>query len=497
MLVGIDVGTTGSKAIVTDSEGHILGSGYKEYTCTYPNPNWVEQKASDLMTGAFTACSEAIKASGVTPSDIKAISFSAQRATFGLMDNSNNIINDCLYVWQDNRAASIMGELQEKMDPVKLYNIGGQPVTPTFTLEKLLWIQKYQPELLEKTKTLIMIPGLAAYAFGADELTADQANACCSSLLDIHTGTWSTEIITTYGLDKNIFPEVVKPGTVIGKVSAKAAKASGLSEGTLIVSGSGDNQCGALGAGVTKEGEASMSLGTSGVLVVGTEKPLLKDDMALMVANALVENLYEAEAIQLGAASSYRWLRDTLCQSEVTRGQAINQDPFTLMEEHVVKSPPGANGTVFLPYLSGAGYPTWESSFAGSFHGIRFNTTRSDMVRSVMEGITLESKDMYESLKDSGVKIDVLTIIGGATKSPTWRQMIADMFKTNVRTLQNPDATLLGAVILAGYGAGTYHSLSEGVERIVRFSEIIEPCSNRSAIYDQVYQNFKNYSPNI
>lgn len=475
-------------------EGHILGSGYKEYPCTYPNPNWVEQKASDLMDGAFTACSEAIKASGIDPKNIKAISFSAQRATFGLMDNSNNIINDCLYVWQDNRAVDIMDDLKEKMDPVSLYNIGGQPVTPTFSLEKILWLKKHETELLEEAKTMVMIPGFAAFAFGADEVVADQANACCSSLLDIHTGEWSQEIIKAYGLDEKLFPRVVTPGTVIGKVSKEAGAKSGLVAGTLIVSGSGDNQCGALGAGVTKAGEASMSLGTSGVLVVGTEKPLLKDDMALMVAGALVEDLYEAEAIQLGAASSYRWLRDTLCHNEVVRGKELNQDPFVLMEDHVNKSQPGSNGLIFRPYLSGAGYPSWNPDYAGSFHGIRFNTNRSDMVRAVMEGITLESKDMYEALIDSGVNIDVLTIIGGATKSPAWRQMIADMFKTKVRTLENPDATLLGAVILAGYGAGLYESPTQGVKRVVRYSEEIRPNTETAKVYDELYAKFKTFN---
>jgi len=385
-----------------------------------------------------------------------------------------------------------MENITDKIEPYELYKIQGQPVTPTFSLEKIMWLKQHKNEVLEQAKKFFLVVDLAAYAFGTKEIVAEQANACCSSMLDLKEGTWSKRILETFDIDEKLLPKIVKAGDAIGGVSREASEKSGLAEGTLIVAGSGDNQCGALGAGVVKQGQASMSLGTSGVLVVGSNEPVLPEDMGLMVANALAPKLYELEAIQLGAASSYRWIRDTLCEAEVEKGKQTEKDPFVLMEEHVKNSPAGSNGLVFSPYLMGAGYPHWNVDCKGSFVGITFATTRADMIRSVMEGITLESKDMYETLSKRGINIDILTIIGGATKSPVWCQMIADMFKVKVRRLKNEDATLTGAAILAGVGSGEYANIEEGVNRLVKYDNEIEPQEENMIIYDEKYEVFKN-----
>ncbi len=489
-LAAIDVGTTGSKAIIIDLKGQVLGKGYQEYPVLYPEPLWVEQRASELLDGAFFACRQAVKASGVDGKDIVSVSFSAQRATFGLLNAQNEVIHDRLYVWQDNRADEIMPVIKGRIDPYELYKIQGQPITPTFALEKLVWLKHHQPEMLQQAETFALVVDLVAYAFGA-ELVTERADAGCSSMLDLHTGAWSSRILDAYDIPKKLFTKVVSAGEVIGHVSPEASVLSGLAAGTLIVAGSGDNQCGALGAGVVKAGQASMSLGTSGVLVVGNKEPLLNEDMGLMVAHALAPDLYELEAIQLGAASSYRWLRDTLCLEEVKEGVIAKSDPFVLMEKSVVKSPVGSNGLIFSPYLMGSGYPHWNVQAEGSFVGITFSTTREDMIRSVMEGITFESKDMYETLKARGITIDIITIIGGATKSPTWCQILADMFDTPVRRLKNEDATLVGAAILAGVGAGVFSTMQEGVDALVAYDVTLKPMKEHVRTYNTMYAQFQ------
>ncbi len=489
-IAAIDVGTTGSKAIIIDLQGKVLGKGYQEYPVLYPEPLWVEQRASELLDGAFFACRQAVEASGVDAKEIVSVSFSAQRATFGLLDANNHVIQDTLYVWQDNRANEMIPAIKEQMDPYELYKIQGQPITPTFALEKLVWLKKYKPELLQQAETFALVVDLAAYAFGA-ELVTERADAGCSSMLDLHTGTWSNRILEAYDIPKKLFTKVVSAGDVIGQVSPKAAELSGLAVHTLIVAGSGDNQCGALGAGVVAEGQASMSLGTSGVLVVGNKEPLLTEDMGLMVAHALAPDLYELEAIQLGAASSYRWLRDTLCLAEVKEGLTTQVDPFVLMEKSVVQSPVGSGGLIFSPYLMGSGYPYWNVAAKGSFVGITFSTTREDMIRSAMEGITFESKDMYETLQRRGIAIDIITIIGGATKSPTWCQILADMFNTPVRRLKNEDATLVGAAILAGVGAGVFATMQEGVDALVEYDITLQPVADHVKIYQTMYTQFQ------
>jgi xylulokinase len=488
--MGIDVGTTGVKAMVVNTKGEIISSSYREYNCSYPNPGWVEQSAGEIIRNTFQACRDTLEKSSVD--NIEAVGFSAQRATFALVDEKNEVIEDRLYVWQDNRAATEMEYIKSKMDPYEMYCIQGQPITPTFSLEKIVWVMRNDREVYDKAKKIVMVPDYILYKFGVEEFLCEVSNAGCSSLVDIKNDRWSDEILDRFSIDKDKFPRLIEPGVAVGKVSKGASLLCGLKEGTIICSGSGDNQCGALGAGVLEEGHASMSLGTSGVLVVGSKKPLLLKDMGLMVGRALAPNLYELEGIQLGAASSYRWMRDVFCKNEIAFGEEVHMDPYDLMELYVKKSPVGANGVIFMPYLVGAGYPHWNMDAKGLFTGITFSTTKSHMIRAVMEGITLESKDMYENLKRNGIKIRKLSIIGGATKSKAWRQMIADMFNVEVKKLKVSDSTIIGACILAGVGVGIFKDTAQGVESMVNYESVVKPIKENVKKYDEVYEKFKN-----
>jgi xylulokinase len=229
-------------------------------------------------------------------------------------------------------------------------------------------------------------------------------------------------------------------------------------------------------------------LGTAGLLVVGSDELMLEDKSGfLMVPSSGALGTYELEGIQLGAASSYRWIRDTLCQLETAYGESVDIDPYVVMNSHIEKSSPGANGLIFLPFLVGSGYPYWNPAAKGCFVGIDFSTTKSDMLRSVMEGITLESKDMYEKMKSTGVEIDSLTVTGGATKSEIWRQIIADMFGITINILEVADATIIGAAVLGGVGAGVFSDVKDGVSKMVKFKDTVEPVSENVALYNKIY----------
>ena len=207
-----------------------------------------------------------------------------------------------------------------------------------------------------------------------------------------------------------------------------------------------------------------------------------------MVPSSGALGTYELEGIQLGAASSYRWARDVLCQTEKAMGEDVGVDPFILMDHHIQKSSVGANGLIFMPYLTGSGYPYWNPQAKGCFLGLGFENTRSDMVRAVMEGVTLESKDMYEKMKATGVTMNRLSITGGATKSEAWRQIIADMFGIEINVLKVPDATIVGAAILGGVGAGVFNDAQEGVEKLVNFVDTIHPIEENVKTYNDIYE---------
>ena len=491
-LVGIDVGTTGAKALVVDLKGNLLGSGYREYPCIYPKPNWVEQDAELVIQKTFQACSDAVSVSGVDANEIISVGFSTQRATFCLLDDDMSVIGGNFYVWQDNRALSEMDYIESIIPARELYQIVGMPITPTFSFSKVVWVMRNDPERYKKARYISLMPDYVLYRFGADEFCCEVTNACCSSLIDVHELRWSDDIIDNYGIDREKLPPLVRPGTLVGKIRREVAALTGLAEGTPISTGTGDQQCAAVGAGVVEPGFAELTLGTSGVLVVATEKPVLPDSGIMMVPASGAWGLYDVEGIQLGAASSYRWLRDELGGLERSWGDEIGENPYTLMEQHVHKSPVGANGIIFLPFMSGSGCPHWDVHAKGVFAGLTFSHTKSDMVRAVMEGITLEAKDIYRAMQDIGVKITRLAATGGAANSPIWQQVMADMFNIEIHKLKVSEATTLGAAILGGVGAGVFKDASDGVSHIVHYEEAVLPIEEHVEKYERLYELYTN-----
>ena len=488
-LVGIDVGTTGAKAMVMDTEGNVISSGYREYPCIYPKQDWVEQDAEMLIQQTFGACKDAVESGNIDNSRIAGVGFSVQRATFVFTDDNNEVIGKNFYGWQDNRAGSEIEYITSKIPADELYKIAGMPVTPTFSLEKIVWVMRNEPETYAKVNKILLTSDYVMWRFGTEDFYCERTNACCSGMLDVNTLFWSDKILDTFSIDKNKLAKLVDPGTVIGSVSAEAAALTGLKEGTPLVTGTGDQQCAAVGAGVSEPGFASLTLGTAGLLVVGTEKAMLEDKSGFMMApSSGILGMYEVEGIQLGAASSYRWCRDIIADLEKVEAEKKGKDPYVLMEEHINKSAPGSNGVMFMPFLIGSGYPYWNFEAKGSFMGLKFSNTKSDMIRSVMEGITLESKDMYEKMKENSIEIKSLAITGGATKSPAWRQMIADMFNVEVKQLKIEDATIVGAAILAGVGVKKFSDARAGVAKMVNYIDTIKPDSENAAKYQRVYE---------
>ncbi|MDX9867811.1 MAG: FGGY family carbohydrate kinase [Kiritimatiellia bacterium] len=492
-LMGIDIGTTGAHAMLFDLEGNALGSGYREYASVFPAEHQVEQEAELLVESVFEVCRQTVSQAKVDPKEVLAVSLTSQRATFGLMDADGKILGGRFYVWQDNRALSVLPEIAARIRAEELYQLTGMPLTPTFSLEKLVWIKKHQPERYARTRTIVFPADYLLFRFGAGVLRTEVTCACCSGMIDIRTLDWSGRALDAVGLDRAKLAPLVRPGTVVGKLSREAAGRSGLAEGTLLVTGTGDQQAAALGAGVIESGRASLTLGTAGLLVVGTRQLELEKSPGLMAPSSGLLGLYELEGIQLGAASCFRWTRDLFFHPDLTGENttppAVNR--YKQMDRLILGSPPGANGLVFLPFLSGAGYPHWDPLASGTFTGLRFSHTHADLMRAVLEGISLESFDMYQQMRKAGVTIASLAVTGGAMESPVWRQTIADVFNMEISPLRVPNATLVGAALFAGIGAGVFRDVAEGVARTVRFEPPVQPIPGNVETYRKRYETYR------
>ncbi|MDR2761239.1 MAG: hypothetical protein LBB88_01405 [Planctomycetaceae bacterium] len=490
-LMGIDVGTTGVNAMIFDVDGKSLGGSYCEYPSIYPAEHWVEQDAELVLTKVYETCREALRETGIDSRLIRAVSVASHRASFGLLDSGGELLNNRFIIWQDNRGVSELGFIGSKIPPSELYETTGMPLTPTYTLSNLVWYKNNQPEFWSRVERVVFPADYILYKFGG-ELRTEVTNACCSGMMDIRKLDWFDRVFELFGFSRSLFSSFVEPGTVVGGVSAEAARRSGLSEGTLLVAATGDQQCAAIGAGVIEANRASLTLGTAGLLVVGTRKVELNKSPGLMVPSSGIVGLYELEGIQLGAAACYRWIRDIVALPEKAESERMGVSPFILMEELLGQSKSGSRGLMFLPFLSGAGYPLWDAMAQGAFVGLRFVHSRSDMIRAVIEGVTMESFDMYQGMRQSDVEIDSLTVTGGATLSPIWRQTIADIFGLEINPLQVPNATLVAASIFAGVGAGIYKDVRDGVSKTVRYAEPIRPIQENVKLFRNIYKTYKN-----
>ena len=493
-VVGIDVGTTGSKAMVFDLAGNIIGKGYREYKLDEPKPNWVEVGAQFIVDITFEAVKDAVDDAKVPAEDIKAISFSVNRSSFCLIDENLDVIDDKVIVWLDSRAESVMEEINEKISPERRNEITGMPGYNIFAAAKYYWVKKNEPETYAKTKYFASVDTLAMWGFGCDEILAETSNASVTGLLDVRTLDWSEELCTALDFDLAKFPKLVPPGSVVGAIKEDVAAKTGLAVGTKIVAGSGDQQLSAMGAGVIRDGAASLTIGTFGLLAVGLAKPDFASLAGMMIPSSPILGVFEVEGPQVSGATCYRWVRDTICQEQIDEGESTGVDPYILMErDYVDKSVPGSNGVIFYSALFGSGYPTWDTNATGMFLGLRNTHTKADMVRSVMEGITLEARHILDSMLSAGVQMeDVITLTGGASKSAGWCQIVADIFGLKIRTLDVPDAAVLGAAGLAAVGAGLYENVGEVVAKMVRFDKVYEPIEANVETYNKTFQTYKD-----
>ncbi|MDR1710442.1 MAG: hypothetical protein LBR58_01050 [Propionibacteriaceae bacterium] len=492
-VVGIDVGTTGSKAMVFDLTGNIVGKGYREYKLNEPQPNWVEVGAQFILDITFEAVKDAVADSSVDPAAIKAAAFSVNRSSFCLVDEQLDVIDDKMIVWLDSRAESVMEEMNAKISAERRNEITGMPGYNIFAAAKYYWVKKNEPETYAKTKYFASVDSLVLHGFGSDEFVAETSNASVTGLLDVRTLDWSDELCTALDFDKAKFPKLVAPGSVVGTVKEDVAAKTGLAVGTKIVAGSGDQQLAAMGAGVIADGAASLTIGTFGLLAVGLAKPDFSALTGMMIPSSPVLGVFEVEGPQVSGATCYRWARDTFCAAEVAEGEASGVDPYVLMEQNYIeKSVPGSNGVIFYSALFGSGYPTWDTNATGMFLGLRNTHTKADMIRSVMEGITIEARHILDSMLSAGVQMeDVITLTGGASKSPGWCQIVADVFGIKIRTLDVPDAAVLGAAGLAAVGAGLFENVAEVVAKMVRFDKVYEPIEENVAIYNKTFEAYK------
>jgi xylulokinase len=491
-LLGIDEGTTGCRAAVFDTEGELIASDYREYPCYYPQPGWVEQIPEDITPALYESVKAAIAQGQVDPAEIEALGISTQACVIGPVDEGGKLLRPFIS-WQDLRGSEYIERLTEDCIPAEeYYAISGAPMNAIFGVTKFAWFRDHEPELYEKTAVLTDHQAYFLRAFGVDSgYWADLSSASRTGLLDVDRHGWSERLFAALELDMDKFPEIVLDNPAVGNVTRAVSEATGLKEGTPIVVAAHDQNCSTFGCGLVDAGTASLVLGTWGSLYVGLDKPIRDPNGVLIVKGNVGPRNWTIEGAASAAASSYRWFRDTFCGVEVAAGKLLDKDPYDLVNDQIAAVKPAAQGLTFLPFLQGASAGPRANPFArGVLSGFTLGTTKAEVARAVMEGVTLEMRDIVEAQRRAGVELSSINLTGGGTKSPMWNQMQADMYKVPVHVLQTPETGALGAAMYAGVGVGAYDSYREAADIAVHIKETYEPNPKNFAAYDEAYEKF-------
>ena len=488
-LLGLDLGTTGSKTLIADVNGRTIAQGYREYACTYPKPAWVEQDVDLVVAKSMEATKEVIEKTQIDPGDILAISLSSQRCCTIPVDSQGKLVRPMIS-WQDNRTLEEVELIRKEISDREFYEITGLPFNTTWMISKILWLKRHEPETMKRTAKIVQLHDYVLKAWGADDYYDDYSDASFYGLWDARTMSWHENLCQLIGLSQDQLPQVGPSGRVIGKLGKQAAECTGLREGTPLCIGAGDQNSAAVGAGVVVPGTVNSSLGTGGAAITYADAPFRDPNGKTMVTHHPIPGKWMIEGYQAGAASVYRWFRDEITSLEKSFASCSKKDIYQILDEMVDQVPAGSKGLVLLPYFAGSAAPRWNPEARGTLLGLTFAHDRNCLVRAFMEGITLEVRDMLQSIRESGFAISEVRVLGGPTKSKIWNQIQSDVYNCPVRTLKNTDAAVVGALIFAGLGAGVFSSIPEGCEKVVQIDETFTPNSGNVPIYDAAYDVF-------
>lgn len=483
LLAGIDVGTTGVKTILFEADGTVCSSAYQEYGCIYPHPGWVEQDPQMLLDAIYATCRQAV--SQAEGAQVAGISVSAQRSSVILLDEQKHALK--MISWLDNRAVAQSDEIAAQFGAEHFYEITGLPLCATWILPKLLHTRQNDPALWQRTRHVCQLHDFILHALGADAFYGNEAEAGFWGLWDNRNLCYSDELMRAFSIERDMLPVMRRTGELAGEICAEVSEKTGFAVGTPLCIGVGDQNSAALGAGVVEPGEVSISLGTGGLATIVLDGCYRDPLCQSMVTSHAIHGLWTFEGLQNAAAGAYRWFRDEIAALE----KAQAEDPgaaYGTLNRMIEQTPVGAHGLVMMPYFAGSAAPRWNALARGGFIGLTLAHTRSDMARACVEGITLEQKDILQTMQKTGRTFSHVRIVGGATKSEVWNQIQADVYGLPCETLEVSDAAALGAAISAGYGVGVFASLKEGAERMVKVKQRYEPKPENTEKYAKLYE---------
>ena len=492
-LLGIDLGTSGTKTVLFDVEGNILASATREYPLYHPQNGWAEQDPEDWWNAAVSTIQDVLEKSKIAPDAIAGIGISGQMHGLVMLDEQGAVLRRAI-IWCDGRTTKQCQEITEKIGAARLIEITANPALPGFTAGKILWVRENEPDIYKKCRHILLPKDYVRFKLSG-EFATEVSDASGMNLLDVPGRCWSKEILEKLDIDESLLAKVYESVDVTGTVTKEAAQLTGLAQGTLIVGGAGDNAAAAVGTGVVETGKAFTTLGTSGVIFAHADKVSIDPRGRVHTFCAAVPGTWTVMSCTLAAGLSLQWFRNNFCAAEVQTAAAMDVDPYMLMDKEAARVPIGANKLIYLPYLMGERSPILDELSRGVFFGLSAMHTRRDMLRAIMEGVVYSQRSCLDVLREMGVAPDEMLACGGGGSSPLWRQMLADVFNCSVMTVESKEGPALGVAILAGVGAGIYSSVAEGCNKLIKTTPPQLPEASAIAEYERYYQIYNELYP--
>jgi xylulokinase len=489
-VIGCDVGSQGTNAALYGADGALVASAYHAYDVAFPRPGWAEQDP-DLWTAALHATiARLLREVPEGPSAVKGLSFGSQLDGMVVCDRRGRPLRPAM-IWMDRRAEAQAAALAGRLPPAEFYRHTGANLDSSHAAFKALWVRDQQPELFAQAASL-QPPGSYVLREAAGVLAVDYSNASSLALLDPRTRQWSAPVLEAVGLDPALLPELAAGTQPVGKVTPAFAEATGLSPDTVVVVGCGDEMAATLGAGVFAPGEVCDVVGTAEPVCAASAEPREDPTMLVECHPHADPDGWLLENPGFVSGGGLRWWRDHFAPLERQAEARGDGDAYDLLTAAAAAVPPGADGLVHLPCMQGAMAPEWNGAARGVFYGLTLAHTRAHLTRALLEGSAYALRDILEAMRDAGLEVRRLTVVGGGAKGALWRQIKADVTGLPVRVPSSVETTATGAAILAAVGAGVHAGVAEAVAAFVAYQpEEQLPDPERHQAYAEAYRRYR------
>ena len=480
LFIGIDLGTSSTKLLLSDGKGNILNTVSKDYPLIFPHPGWSEQDP-DLW---WKACTDGIPEllKGFDASQVAGIGSGGQMHGLVALDSDDNVIRPAI-LWNDGRTAEEVEYLNNKIGKEKLSSLAANTAFAGFTAPKILWMKKNEPDKFKRIAKIMLPKDYINYKLTGVHC-CDYSDASGMLLLDVKNKKWSREMLDICSVSESQMPKLFESYEVVGTLTEKAASALGLPKTVKVVAGAGDNAAAAVGTGTVGEGKCNISIGTSGTVFISSDHFGVDPNNALH-AFAHADGGFHLMGCMLSAASCNKWFCEDI----------LGTDDYASLQKEIKAENLGNNHVFFLPYLMGERSPINDTNARGTFVGMTMDSSRADMVQAVLEGVAFAIRDSIEVAKSLGIRIPRSKICGGGSKSPSWKKIFANVLGIPLDMVKTEQGPGFGAVMLAMVGCGLYPDVQSAADSLVSTSSTVEPDEKLVELYEDRYQKFRKIYP--